>query len=106
MMSALSVAFLPVVYPNCCCGWNAWFCKAAFHPPHVRGRPVAVDTAHGGRSVLHRLGEHVLDERGLGVVAIDKDGKVSFRNVPQVGRVSHMSPWSIMRSIGNAATMG
>ena len=32
MMSALSVAFLQLVYRNCCCGWNAWFCKAVFHP--------------------------------------------------------------------------
>ena len=41
---------------------------------HVLGGPVAVDAADGHRAVLGDLGQHLVQQRGLGVVAVDQDG--------------------------------
>ena len=41
---------------------------------HVLGGPVAVDAADGHRAVLGDLGQHLVQQRGLGVVAVDEHG--------------------------------
>jgi hypothetical protein len=71
IIMAPSVAFLPVVYANCCIGVMEWFSRHSFHL-EVGARPVAVDASDAGGAEIRDLGHEANDDLWRDIVAVDQ----------------------------------